>query len=427
MLGKYRRRDFTAGGNREFDSCIAIKGGLNEHRLGSANTGYSRLEDPFIPFITIDVDFTYSAFFGDMQKIINVPPREYAAYLDSCLVSKYKAMMDASENNKGIELTANKYNLDMNYLEPTASGISLSATEWLYMKLCGVPSIDGYTDTSDLNAPAAETDTDKYDDEVEAINEKIKDLLNMLSAATDPYEAENIRYRIADLEEERARALDNKQQVEDSAITLTPTTQPTFNSVEITGIEDARVSDFIRSCKMFYEMVTKHSYMITSIDLGDIITTYYQDENNFVNVKFNMRLGETVDMKASRMMHGFMNAVYDTTYMREFIPMNLRKFNMTLYIHDARSFLNNTPAGAMLRRAKNNNIISQINSLAAEHTATMAICLMGCRFVNYINNFNSIQLSGPSVGPSQDVIDITMEADMASIYMTDIHDLVHGA
>ena len=99
---------------------------------------------------------------------------------------------------------------------------------------------------------------------------------------------------------------------------------------------------------------------------------------------------------------------------------------MTIYIHDARSFLNNTPAGAMLRRVKNSNKISAINTLASEHTAVMAICLMGCKFVSYTNNFNSIALSGVTIPGSSDVIDVAIEADQCSIYMTDVHDLVHG-
>ena len=79
-----------------------------------------------------------------------------------------------------------------------------------------------------------------------------------------------------------------------------------------------------------------------------------------------------------------------------------------------------------MRRAKNFNKISAINTLASEHTAVMAICLMGCKFVSYTNNFNSIMLSGVNVPGSSDVIDVAIEADQCSIYMADVHDLVHG-
>ena len=427
MLGKYRHKDFLANGTRENDSCVALKGGLNEHRLGSEKTGYSRLDDPFIPFVTVDVDFTYSPFFGDMQKIMQLPPRDYSSYLESALAYKYKNTIDDSINN-GIDLQPCPYNIDMNYLVPCVNGCILTAAEWLYMKLCGVPSIDTYVETSDLNAPPVEADSDEYDAEIAFYNDMINTKLQELAGSSNPWEAEILRNEIADLEDARNQAINNQRVAADSKITVTPTEQPLFhdNSSDYANIEDTRVADFMRSCKMFYELIKNHAYMISSIDLGDIITTYYIDENNYLNVKFNMRLNETVDMKTSRMMHGFMNAIYDTTYMREFIPLNLQKFNMTIYIHDARSFFNDTPAGRMLLRSKASNAISAINSLAAEHTSVMAICLMGCRFASYTNNFNNINLAGVSSPSSQDVIDVTIEADQCTIYMTDIHDLVHG-
>lgn len=429
MLGKYRHKDFIANGSREYDSCVALKGGLNENRLGSEKTGYSRIDDPFIPFVTVDIDFTYSPLFGDMQRVINLMPRDYASYLESELSYKYNSIVDGTDENAGLEMQPCKYNLDMNYMVPVMKGGMLSAAEWLYLKLCGVPAAAQYTESSDLNAPALETEEDMYDDEIAFYNELIAERLQELANARDPFEAEALRAEIADLEESRMRAIENQQVAAESKITVTPTAQPTSyadNSSDYANIEDTRVSEFIRSCKMFYEMIQNHAYMISSVDLGDILTTYYTDERNALDVKFNMKFNETVDMKTSRMMHGFMNAMYDTTYMREFIPINLRKFNMTIYIHDARSFLNNTPAGAMLRRAKNFNEISAINTLASEHTAVMAICLMGCQFVSCTNNFNSIMLSGAAIPGSSDVIDVAIKADMCAIYMTDVHDLVHG-
>lgn len=429
MLGKYRHKDFIANGSREYDSCVALKGGLNENRLGSDKTGYSRIDDPFIPFVTVDIDFTYSPLFGDMQKVINLMPKDYASYLESELLYKYNNIIDSADENAGLELQPCKYNLDMNYMVPAMKGGMLSAAEWLYMKLCGVPEATQYTESADLNAPALETKEDMYDDEIAFYNERIAERLQELANASDPFEAEELRAEIADLEESRMRAIENQQAAAENKITVTPTARPisyTDNSSDYANIEDTRVSDFIRSCKMFYEMIQNHAYMISSVDLGNILTTYYIDENVTTNVNFNMKFNETVDMKTTRMMHGFMSAMYDPTYVREFIPINLRKFNMTIYIHDARSFLNNTPAGAMLRRVKNSNKISAINTLASEHTAVMAICLMGCRFVSYTNNFNSIALSGVTVPGSSDVIDVAIEADQCSIYMTDMHDLVHG-
>lgn len=425
MLGKYRHRDFLTNGTGTNDSSIALRGGLNKDRLGSEKTGYTRIEDPFIPFITIDVDFTYSPFFGDMQKIINLLPSQYASYLESKLQNKYRSIVNGEDVN-GIQLEPCKYNLDANYMVTTINGDMLSAAEWLYMKLCGVPSLDSNVDVADTNTPTVESDTAKYDEEADDYDQQLNDKLKQMVYVDNVDDADTLNEEIDDLEEAKSQASDNKQAVADSNISVSmPTSQVSFNDIssDYANIEDSRVADFIRSCKMFYELIKNHSYMISAVQLGDFIKEYYNNENNSLSMKLTMKFTETVDMKATRMMHGFMNALYDAAYMRAFIPENLRKFNMTVYIHDARSFLNNNPAGKMLSQLTNSNEVTAINSIAAEHTSTLALCLMGCKFTDYSSSIGDITISNITAGSSQDTVSVSIEADQTSIYMKDIHDL----
>lgn len=429
MLGKYRRIGFHANGTRVLDSGIATRGGINEDNFGSQHTGYSRLDDPLIPAVTVDVDFSSSPFFGNVETLINISPNDYASHIEASLYAKYQAMMNASDVESAIMVTPNAYNIDMNYMEPTTAGGNISAVEWLYLKLCGVPEMTPTQETSDVNTPAAEPGVEIYNEAIIGMDSYIRRLKTELSATTDVDKAEDIRTKIQDAESARAEAVATRDEVESSQLEFTPTEMPNTSSSPSpsTIISDTRVSNFIRSCNMFYEMVANHAYMISSVDISDILDGYYINENNAANVNIKLRLGETVDMKMTRMMHGFFDAIYDATYQREFIPDNLRKFNMTLYIHDARSFFNNTASGAMLSRILDNpkNEFNNINRLAAEHTSTMAICLMGCKFTSFIpESFNSINMT--SVAPtSQESVSIGVDVDQVGITMVDAHDLIY--
>jgi hypothetical protein len=49
------------------------------------------------------------------------------------------------------------------------------------------------------------------------------------------------------------------------------------------------------------------------------------------------------------MFNRYFNAVYDRQYRRERVPVNLRRFNCSVYVHDVRSFVSKTSEGMINR------------------------------------------------------------------------------
>ena len=48
---------------------------------------------------------------------------------------------------------------------------------------------------------------------------------------------------------------------------------------------------------------------------------------------------ESLDLRVSSMFNRYFNAVYDRQYRRERVPVNLRRFNCSIYVHDVRNFV----------------------------------------------------------------------------------------
>ena len=55
--------------------------------------------------------------------------------------------------------------------------------------------------------------------------------------------------------------------------------------------------------------------------------------------KITLTCLESLDLRVSSMFNRYFNAVYDRQYRRERVPVNLRRFNCSIYVHDVRNFV----------------------------------------------------------------------------------------
>ena len=55
--------------------------------------------------------------------------------------------------------------------------------------------------------------------------------------------------------------------------------------------------------------------------------------------KITLTCLESLDLRVSSMFNRYFNAVYDRQYRRERVPVNLRRFNCSIYVHDVRNFM----------------------------------------------------------------------------------------
>lgn len=83
---------------------------------------------------------------------------------------------------------------------------------------------------------------------------------------------------------------------------------------------------------------------------------------------------ESLDLRIGNMIHKYMNAAFDETYMRERLPINLRKFNAYIVLSEIRNF--KTFYETVIQKAAGDTQITVLN----DHLSCYVIKLEGCRF-----------------------------------------------
>ena len=96
---------------------------------------------------------------------------------------------------------------------------------------------------------------------------------------------------------------------------------------------------------------------------------------------------ESLDLRVSSMFNRYLNAVYDRQYRRERVPVNLRRFNCTIYVHDVRNFF-----------FKNSNPRSRIDELTNMYLSVVEFRFYDCEIVpeETGNIFSDISNEAPS-------------------------------
>lgn len=88
----------------------------------------------------------------------------------------------------------------------------------------------------------------------------------------------------------------------------------------------------------------EHPYVLQSISgLDDAYKKYFEVKDPYMGSgddKITIECLEFLDLKISSMFNKYFNAVYDRQYRRERVPINLRRFNCSIYVHDIRNFKN---------------------------------------------------------------------------------------
>jgi hypothetical protein len=66
--------------------------------------------------------------------------------------------------------------------------------------------------------------------------------------------------------------------------------------------------------------------------------------------KITLTCLESLDLRVSSMFNRYFNAVYDRQYRRERVPVGLRRFNCSVYVHDVRNFVSRMRSGKTYNR-----------------------------------------------------------------------------
>jgi hypothetical protein len=90
------------------------------------------------------------------------------------------------------------------------------------------------------------------------------------------------------------------------------------------------------------KMTREYPYVIQGISGLDVAyNKHYGVKDPYLGSgddKISLTCWESLDLRVSSMFNRYFNAVYDRQYRRERVPVNLRRFNCTIYVHDVRNF-----------------------------------------------------------------------------------------
>ena len=143
------------------------------------------------------------------------------------------------------------------------------------------------------------------------------------------------------------RYADNNESNE-SNDNIVPTNTPMFQDDVISSSLDEApqtVFDMLGFISGMREVITKYPYIIQGITgLDAAYNNHYGIKDPYMGAgedKITLTCLESLDLRVSSMFNRYFNAIYDRQYIRERVPVNLRRFNCSVYVHDVRSFVTN--------------------------------------------------------------------------------------
>jgi hypothetical protein len=125
------------------------------------------------------------------------------------------------------------------------------------------------------------------------------------------------------------------------------TVSTSLQSADVTPNEPNFVSQTVLDMLGFIsgmkKMITEYPYVINSITgLDKAYENHYGIKDPYMGSgdnKITLTCWESLDLRVSSMFNRYFNAVYDRQYRRERVPINLRRFNCLIYVHDVRNFV----------------------------------------------------------------------------------------
>jgi hypothetical protein len=156
-------------------------------------------------------------------------------------------------------------------------------------------------------------------------------------------QAENTR-KAAESESDELQAMidktGNSDESNNEPVIAQPTSQNTSNSK--TSVAPQTVLDMLGFISGMKKMITEYPYIMQSITGLDVAyNKHYGIKDPYLGSgddKITITCWESLDLRVSSMFNRYLNAVYDRQYRRERVPVNLRRFNCSIYVHDVRHF-----------------------------------------------------------------------------------------
>lgn len=102
------------------------------------------------------------------------------------------------------------------------------------------------------------------------------------------------------------------------------------------------VYDMIGFIKGMKSLTTEYPYVLQTVTgLDEVYKKYFEVKDPYMGSgdgKISINCLEFIDMRVTSMFNKYFNAVYDRKYRRERVPINLRRFQCSIFVHDIRNF-----------------------------------------------------------------------------------------
>ena len=129
------------------------------------------------------------------------------------------------------------------------------------------------------------------------------------------------------------------------------------------------VYDMIGFIQGMESLTTEYPYVLQTVTgLDEAYKKYFEVKDPYMGSgdgKISINCLEFIDMRVTSMFNKYFNAVYDRKYRRERVPINLRRFQCSIFVHDIRNFSDTLRSS--ISGQEDYNMITKIalNSLSA--------------------------------------------------------------
>lgn len=186
-----------------------------------------------------------------------------------------------------------------------------------------------------------------------------------------------------------------KSDLNNNTNSLVPSTiqQSSSGTQTETIVTPQTVLDMLGFISGMKKMTTEYPYIINGVTgLDKAYENHYGVKDPYLGSgdnKIVLSCWESLDLRVSSMFNRYFNAVYDRQYRRERVPVNLRRFNCSIYVHDVRHFVNNSA---------DDKYVNRILELTNMYYSVIEFKFYDCEIVpeETGNIFNDISNESPS-------------------------------
>lgn len=136
---------------------------------------------------------------------------------------------------------------------------------------------------------------------------------------------------------------DEQTENEEDYNSVTNDTQSSVVSKTQSIVASQTVLDMLGFIKGMQNMTKEYPYIIQGVSGLDVAyNKHYTIKDPYLGSgedKITLTCLESLDLRVSSMFNRYFNAIYDRQYRRERVPVNLRRFNCSIYVHDVRNFV----------------------------------------------------------------------------------------